>query len=390
MFNIVALHQSVRFCEAEAHEDVQMPPMPENGQYRSRLFFTLVEEPLKHMERELREVKTVRFLCDYPWPSGKRLRPITFLLSLLSVRVERSISTAMNGRESKLAAAIELMHEASLVHDDIVDRSELRRGVPTMQSLNGDGLALLIGDYMVFRGLKMVLDSAETRTDIMLAQELANTGLSIAHGEADQLSRYIHHHSIKDRMSFSAYIDLIAKKTASFFAGCAEAGAALAGADKAHRQVFRDFGMNMGIVFQVMDDLIDIYGDAEVAKKSLRNNLNEGTVTLPMIHAWELYPNDRALRAFVAGRELSEKQQNSVYERLAARNVRLYCEKTIKRYVRSVETNLGKMPVNIYTSGLADLFAYVQQCSWGGFDISQRSQEKSNGRTKDKGPRGSP
>lgn len=341
------------------------------------------------MERELREVKAVRFLCDYPWPPGKRLRPITFLLSLLTVRTILSSTVLTNGRESKLAAAIELMHEASLVHDDIVDRSELRRGVPTMQSLNGDGLALLIGDYMVFRGLKMVLDAAETRTDILLAQELANTGLSIAHGEADQLNRYIHHHGLKDRMSFPAYIDLIAKKTASFFAGCAEAGAALGGADKELRQVFRDFGMNMGIVFQIMDDLIDIYGDPEVAKKSLRNNLSEGTVTLPMIHAWELHPADRAIRSFVAGKDLNEKQRVAIYQRLADKDIRHRCEKTLKSYVRNVENCLDRMPMNIYRTGLADLFDYVQRCSWGGFDKSQNAQEKRNGRA-EKGPRGSP
>ncbi len=342
------------------------------------------------MERELRDVKAVRFLCDYPWPAGKRLRPITFLLSLLSVRLDRSVKAGTNGRESKLAAAIELMHEASLVHDDIVDRSELRRGVPTMQNVNGDGLALLIGDYMVFRGLKMILDAAETRTDILLAKELANTGLQIAHGEADQLSRYINHHSLKDRMSFPAYVDLIAKKTASFFAGCAEAGAALGGADARLRKVYRDFGLNMGIVFQIMDDLIDIYGDARVANKTLRNNLNEGTITLPLIRAWELYPNDIALRSFVLGNDLTEKQELSIYQILARDEIKEYCETTLKRYVRSVETSLDKMPVNIYRTGLADLFDYVQQCSWGGFTQSNIAKEKRNAVGKQKGPRGSP
>lgn len=159
--------------------------------FRSRLFFTLVEDLLAQAEFELVEVKSVRFLADYPWTPGKRLRPITFLLSNFSVRLERGVSLESNGRESRLAAAIELLHEASLVHDDLVDGSSLRRGAPAMHMMNGQGLALLIGDYMVFRGLKLILDAAESRDDIVLAKELANTGLAIAQGEADQLDRYL-------------------------------------------------------------------------------------------------------------------------------------------------------------------------------------------------------
>jgi octaprenyl-diphosphate synthase len=350
--------------------------MEKKDQYSSSLFVSLVEEPLRQMEQQLREVKTVRFLCDYPWPAGKRLRPITFLLSLLSVRIERSSGASTNGRESRLAAAIELMHEASLVHDDLVDRSVLRRGVPTVQMVNGDGLALLIGDYMVFRGLKLVLDSAENKTDILLAQELANTGLVIAHGEADQLSRFMNHHNLKDRMSFDAYIDLIAKKTASFFAGCAETGAALGGADRALRQIYRDFGMNMGIVFQIKDDLIDVYGDQDVASKTLRNNLSEGTVTLPLIHAWEMYPTNRALRRFVTGKEVDEKDQATIYRKLASKEVRKRCERTMKGYMKKADNCLDQMPMNIYRSGLADLFAYVKQCPWGGFLNDKKRNDK--------------
>ena len=93
-----------------------------------------------------------------------------------------------------------------------------------MQMHNGSGLALLIGDYMIFRGLKLVLDAARSREDIFLAQELANTGLNIAHGEADQLDRYLRQQSWEDRMSMSNYLDIIAKKTAAFFAGCSEGG----------------------------------------------------------------------------------------------------------------------------------------------------------------------
>lgn len=355
---------------------MNVQPTSSGDSFRSRLCHSLVAETLREMEGELREVKAVRFLCDYPWLPGKRLRPITFLLSAFSVRLEESRHAGHDHREARLAAAIELLHEASLVHDDLVDRSELRRGVPSVQMLNGEGLALLIGDYMVFRGLKLILDVAENKSDILLAQELANTGLLIAHGEADQLNRYLNRRDFKDRMAFDAYFDLIAKKTASFFAGCAEAGAAIGGADAALRSTYRDFGMNLGIVFQMKDDLIDVYGDAGIALKTLRNNLNEGTVTLPLIHAWEMYPTNRALRRFVAGEVLGEAEQAAIYRKLASRAVRARCEGTIDRFARLTDECLSRMPVNIYRSGLADLFDYVKQCSWGGF----RPQRNGNGK----------
>jgi len=258
------------------------------------------------------------------------------------------------------------MHEASLIHDDLVDRSELRRGVPTLQMVNGQGLALLIGDYLVFRGLKLLLDAAEDRTDIILAKELANTGLSIAHGEVDQLDRFLKQENWAERMAMDHYLELIAKKTAAFFAGCAEGGAALGGADPDLRQVYRAFGMNMGIVFQMMDDLIDIFGSQGIAKKSLQNNLAEGTVTLPMIHAWELYHDTAPMRRLAAGEPIDERLRNDLYKQFGSGEVLEQSKKTINEFTGKTTEALAQMPMNIYTSGLADLFDYVRDCSWGG------------------------
>lgn len=340
----------------------------DSTRFRSRLFYTLVEDELREAEHDLIEVKSVRFLCDYPWVPGKRLRPITFLLSNLAVRVEQSVTPATNGRESRLAAAIELLHEASLVHDDIVDGSKVRRGVPTMHLLNGDGLALLIGDYMVFRGLKLVLEAAETREDINLAKELAQTGLDIAHGEADQLDRYLQSTGWKDRMSMESYIDLIGKKTAAFFAACSEGGAALAGADKELRMVFREFGTNLGIAFQMVDDLMDVLGDPALAQKSLRNNLAEGTVTLPMIHAWEQDPDFGPLRRLADGEPLTARTQATLYRRLASKEVLDRCRATVEQYADAAAACARRMPMNIYQLGLVDLLEYVRLCPWGGLE----------------------
>jgi heptaprenyl diphosphate synthase len=345
------------------------------GEFQSRLCYTLVADVLRKVEEELIDVKSVRFLCNHHWIPGKRLRPIAFLLSNLSVRIERSQQMSVDGREARLAAAIELMHEASLVHDDLVDRAQVRRGAPTVQMDNGQGLALLIGDYMVFRGLKLVLDAAQSREDILLAQELANTGLQIAHGEADQLDRYLRRIGWEERMSLPNYLDVIAKKTASFFAGCCEGGAALAGAPRDLRLVYREFGMNFGIYFQIMDDLMDVVGNPDVARKTLRNNLAEGTVTLPMIHAWQMYPKSVPLKKLASGEALGENEQQRLYRKLAGAPVRKRCLETASTFYREAESRVGAMPMNIYRSGLADLLDYIRDCPWGGLPAHVTQQE---------------
>ncbi len=351
------MHQTARTADNATCDD-----------FRSRLCRTLVDDALRQVEYDLVEVKTVRFLADYPWAPGKRLRPITFLLSYLSVAVEKSATVAINGRESRLAAAIELMHEASLVHDDLVDRSMLRRGKPSMQAVNGEGLALLIGDYMVFRGLKLVLDAARSREDIVLAQQLANTGLAIAQGEVDQLDTYLNRRDWDRRMSMSAYVAVIGKKTAAFFAGCAEAGAALAGAGPAVREKYRDFGMNMGLAFQMVDDLMDIIGDPAKALKTLKHNLGEGTVTLPMIHARSLYPDDVPLDKLGRGEKLTRTEQGRLNRLLAQDAVIEMSCRTMDEYAGKARDAMREMPANIYRAGLEDLLDYIRHCTWGGLE----------------------
>ena len=336
------------------------------NEFKARLCYTLVSDIMERVERELLEVKAIQFLNNYSWAYGKRLRPIVFLLSNLSMRTATTRSLVTSARESQFASAIELLHEASLIHDDIVDKSNLRRGKPTLQVTHGDGLSLLIGDYLIFQGLKLILDAAESQEDIYLAKELANAGLSIAHGEAEQLDRYLNQDSIDERMSMENYLGIIAKKTAAFFSGCSEAGAALGGADIEVRKNFREFGMNLGLLFQMMDDMMDILGDETIAKKSLKNNINEGTITLPIIHAWTLYPNHHQLEKLAKKQEVDAQDAEIIYNMLSEKNVILACKNTLQEYIDKITISLTIMPTNIYSMGLADIFDYVKHCPWAG------------------------
>lgn len=338
--------------------------------FRARLCHTLVKDWLAQIEFELLGVKSASALAGHPWAPGKRLRPITFLLSYLSSCVYLGKNTDFDLREVRLGAAIELMHEASLVHDDLVDRSSLRRGAPTVQMTNGAGRALLMGDYMVFRALKMALDSVKTENEIRLAQELADTGLGVAHGELEQLDAFLNAPDPTLRMSEGKYLDLIGKKTAMFFAGCAEGGAALAGADQRTRELFHRFGMTMGIAFQVIDDMIDVFGDAETAKKTLANNLSELTVTLPFIVAFEVFPADEGLVNLAHARPLTQAEQTRTLGLFASEELRAKCALTLQRFLADADAAVLALPGNAFTLGLGDLLDYVKKGSWGGLDPS--------------------
>ena len=302
--------------------------------FKSRLCYTLVVDTLIEVERELLEIKAIQFLNNLKLKPGKRLRPLIFLLSNLSIRAANNESIQTGPREYKLASAIELLHEASLIHDDIVDKSDVRRGAPTLQMSQGEGLSLLIGDYMIFQGLKLILDSAESRNDILLARELMKTGLSIAQGEAEQLDRYLNRNDAVNRMDIVTYIDIIAKKTAAFFSGCADAGTALAGASKEHRELYREFGMNLGLIFQILDDFIDIFGDEISAQKTLKNNMNEGTITLPLIYAWKHFPNNESLYKLANCIPITGDEQNDLYNVLCHEKVIKSCRETVNNYIK--------------------------------------------------------
>jgi geranylgeranyl pyrophosphate synthase len=140
----------------------------------------------------------------------------------------------------------------------------------------------------------------------------------------------------------------------------------MGGAPPPLRRVYRDFGMNMGLYFQMVDDLTDIAGDPAVAKKSLRNNISEGTVTLPMIHAWQMYAGDPDLKALAECKTVPARRRAALYKRLADDEVLAKCRETMETYAVKAEEGLSLMPANIYRAGLADLLDYIRHSPWTG------------------------
>lgn len=199
---------------------------------------------------------------------GKQIRPILVLLcAKLFGPVSREAIDA--------AASLELLHNASLIHDDVVDESQKRRGLPTINQLYDNRIAVLTGDYFVSCAL-----ACSVRTNRMeIVSTLGVLGRELARGEIDQLSNARNH-----RLDESAYFDVIRRKTASLFYACMRVGALSAGADVAAVDRLSRFGEKLGLCFQIKDDIFDYYEDKVIGKPT-GNDLREGKITLPLIYA---------------------------------------------------------------------------------------------------------
>lgn len=212
---------------------------------------------------------------------GKRLRPLLVLLCAKACGYE--------GRDHvKLAAVIEFLHTAMLLHDDVVDESDLRRGRKTVNAAWGNPPSVLVGDFLHSRAFEMMVDIGNIR----VMEILSRATNVIAEGEVQQLS-FIRNPATTE----AEYMEIISRKTAMLFQAAAHAGAVLAGADEKTEHALRDYGLHLGIAFQMVDDQLDYLGSPEELGKNIGDDLAEGKVTLPLIFAMRNGQPDQ--RAFV-------------------------------------------------------------------------------------------
>ncbi|HET7370671.1 MAG TPA: octaprenyl diphosphate synthase [Gammaproteobacteria bacterium] len=200
---------------------------------------------------------------------GKRLRP---LLVLLTARL-----CSYEGRAHiDLAAIIEFIHTATLLHDDVVDTSKLRRGRETANEIWGNEAAVLVGDFLYSRTFQMMVRVGDMR----VMEIMADTTNMIAEGEVLQLLNTHDPATTEER-----YLEVVRRKTAKLFEAAAQVGAVLAGQPVAHEQALARYGMHLGVAFQLIDDALDYGGDTDEMGKNIGNDLTEGKPTLPLIYA---------------------------------------------------------------------------------------------------------
>lgn len=200
---------------------------------------------------------------------GKRLRP---LLTLAAAR-------ALGGggeKAHKLAAAVEFIHTATLLHDDVVDGSEMRRSKVAAHLIWGSPSSVLVGDFLFARAFELMVETESLRA----LHILATASSVISEGEVLQLTR-----SRDLRLDQSVYLDIVRAKTAELFAAAAESGAIAAGAAENQVAALRAYGMNLGLAFQLVDDALDYGGSSEVLGKNAGDDFREGKVTLPLLLA---------------------------------------------------------------------------------------------------------
>jgi octaprenyl-diphosphate synthase len=201
---------------------------------------------------------------------GKRLRP------MLTLALSRLVGYAGDGH-IKLAAAVEFMHTATLLHDDVVDESELRRGRLAARMLWGNEASVLVGDFLLGQAFKMMVEVGSLKA----LEILSSAAAVIAEGEVMQLAAAKNTATTEDE-----YIAVIRAKTAELFAAACEVGPALSGRQKAEQTASRSFGMNLGIAFQLVDDALDYGGVASRLGKNIGDDFREGKITLPVVLAF--------------------------------------------------------------------------------------------------------
>lgn len=216
------------------------------------------------------DVPLVEKIAHYIIESGgKRLRPLLVLLSSQAVGYDKD-------DHLKLAAVIEFLHTATLLHDDVVDTSDMRRGRSTANARWGNAPSVLVGDFLYARAFEMMVELQSLR----IMDVLSHATAVIAEGEVMQLM------NVKNPdLTEQQYMEVIHNKTAMLFEAASHTGALLAGADEHQENALKDYGKHLGLAFQLVDDVLDYRGDAEAMGKNVGDDLAEGKTTLPLIHA---------------------------------------------------------------------------------------------------------
>lgn len=275
---------------------------------------------------------------------GKQIRPI---LVILSARMFGSVN-----REVLLAgAALEMLHNASLIHDDIVDETALRRGMPTINATMGNHIAVLVGDYFVSNAL-----AAGIRTgDIRVISALSALGKELSLGEIDQICNARDH-----ALDESSYFGMIRQKTASLFMNCVRMGAELGGATQEDLEKLVRYAELLGLCFQIKDDIFDYYEDTRIGKPT-GNDLREGKVTLPLLYALRTAPEPEArpMRDLLLEGTLSGDDINRLIEFAKAHGGIDYAYSRMREMQREGEKILSTLPDTESGKAFGDIFDFI-------------------------------
>lgn len=301
-------------------------------------FLTQIGPDLDLVEKKLRTLVASSIdiindiYVDLVQSGGKRLRPVLYLLC--------AGKSPDKEQRTSIAAALEFIHMATLVHDDIVDHAELRRGLPATHTVWGRHSAVLAGDYLFARAffiLSQVL-KIDSREDNQLFSLLTQLVCVICEGE------FLQNEAAFDlSMSEERYLDIIGRKTAHFFATACQMGAVSARYDEQTVKGLRRYGYYLGMAFQIRDDMLDVIGTPEKIGKPVNHDLSQGNITLPVIYALK-HVRDHRLRETITAKNFSKEKFLLCAQLVMAAGGIEYSRTVMTQYV---EAALASIPENV-------------------------------------------
>jgi geranylgeranyl pyrophosphate synthase len=273
---------------------------------------------------------------------GKRLRPALALLAGKFGEYELKLLVP-------LAASIELLHTATLVHDDVIDNAATRRGRPTVNSLFRNTTTIMVGDYMFAHAADFVARTGNIRVIRLFSQTL----MAITRGEIRQDMT-----AFDARQTVDLYLQRISGKTASLFAAACEGGGAVTSAAEDHVQALREYGHNLGMAFQIVDDILDFMGDEREMGKPVGSDLMQGTLTLPSLLLMEHHPQDNPVGKLFSQRRRQEHLSQAV-EMIRGSDIPRESYTMAAGFGRRAEEALATLPDNEARDTLRDIVHYA-------------------------------
>lgn len=267
---------------------------------------------------------------------GKRLRPILTILSGKSLGYD-------GDKLYSLAAMVEFIHTSTLLHDDVVDESELRRGRETANHLFGNAAAVLVGDFLYTRAFQLMVYSGSLK----ILEVMADATNIIAEGEVMQLMNIGN-----TEITETEYLQVIQYKTAKLFEAAAQVGAILAGANAKQEQALKDFGRYLGTAFQIIDDILDYSGNAEQIGKNVGDDLAEGKPTLPLIYLMQQGNLEVAQAVRHALHHADRSGFATIQEYVLQSEALNYCQQQAKHMIDQAIACLDRLPENEVTQAM--------------------------------------
>jgi geranylgeranyl pyrophosphate synthase len=316
----------------------------------SKTLYGPVQDDLQLVEDTFDRIKHVenfpalaKMLSHVLGVGGKRLRPAIAMLSGKFGRYDIDLHVP-------LAASIELLHTATLVHDDVIDASPSRRGRATANALFNNAASVMLGDFMFAHASELI-----SRTDnTEVVRLFSHTLMAIAGGELHQdLSAYDYS---SDTMQYFARIE---GKTASLFATSAEAGAMVARCSDAEREALRTYGLNVGMAFQVVDDILDFTGDEKEMGKPVGSDLLQGTLTLPSLLLMERYPSGNPIKKAFRTKKPKPEYVAEAVNMVRGSDIPTEVNRVARDFRDKAVASLQQLPSNDARGALEDIADYI-------------------------------